>query len=435
MDEKHEPHRARGIATALLVIAGVLTMGVTAVTIPSTSTTEATTAPPGIGDAQATTVADERTTVSIRNLSVPSLIRAGERFTVTASIVNDGDEQVARQVSYRITGNVIESTIVLIPAGATKTVMFTVTENDTRGFPTGTFLQGVFTEDARTMANLTLTSAAETTTRTTTEEGNGTTTATPTTVPTTTPQDASANDEDDGNETDAETDDSDTTEDERQDVGDREDEEGNETTDDAGDLNFEQNGVELEVDADGSVNFEDDETDLEIDSDGNIDLETAEGVELEIINGRYEIDGNGVDIEGQNDADIEVETDGGQVVEFEFADGKLGEFEVGSTELDLGDGNVELETDQTDLEITGDSVDLETKTNRRNVDVRPDSQTSLRSSAVPSSPSVRAIVTSVWTNVRRCVQQPFVSVERSLSHCLQTAVEADGLLFLTSSPR
>lgn len=104
----------------------------------------------------------EGTDISIRNLSAPDEIQIGTSFTVTAEIVNRGDAQDIRRVSYRIAGNVIEFRPVLIPANDAETVRFDVAASDIGGFSPGTYTHGVFAGDARATTNLTLTEATET---------------------------------------------------------------------------------------------------------------------------------------------------------------------------------------------------------------------------------------------------------------------------------
>lgn len=184
-------HRAAALATVCVVallVAGVGTVATeTATTVTDESIQETTT--------QETTAQNESgTAVSIRNLTAPDRVRTGTDYTVSATIVNRADEQISNQTRYQIAGNVIATERVDIPANGTKTVRFEVTGNDTAGFPTGTFVHGVYTEDAAVTANVTLvdettTTPAETAETTTTEipaTTTGTTETTPATEVTTT---------------------------------------------------------------------------------------------------------------------------------------------------------------------------------------------------------------------------------------------------------
>ncbi|WP_128475966.1 DUF7282 domain-containing protein [Halorussus pelagicus] len=124
---------------------------------------------------ETTTTAEPTASVSLENLSSPERVSAGTNYTVSATVVNRGDELVTEQVSYRITGNVIAATFVDVPANETRPVQFNVTGEDTAGFPAGTFTHGVFVGDAAVTANLTLVNeTAETTTEATPAENETT---------------------------------------------------------------------------------------------------------------------------------------------------------------------------------------------------------------------------------------------------------------------
>jgi len=164
-------HRSKTFA--VLLVATLLVVGASAGAIAS-----------GIGGTGAPAAAQETTTegeqsepVSIQNLTAPEEVAIGEPFTVSAEIVNDGDSEVVRRVTYRIEGNVINSEFVEVGAGNTTGVSFNVTEANTTGFPTGTFTHGVFTEDAEATANLTLVDGDEATTTEAEEEAETTTEA------------------------------------------------------------------------------------------------------------------------------------------------------------------------------------------------------------------------------------------------------------------
>lgn len=112
--------------------------------------------------AQETTTEDGETdTISIQNLSAPEQVQIGENFTVSADVVNEDDSGVIQRVTYRIGGNVISSELAQISPNNTTTVVFNVT--NTSDFPAGTFTHGVFIDGAEATANLTLTTAEETT--------------------------------------------------------------------------------------------------------------------------------------------------------------------------------------------------------------------------------------------------------------------------------
>lgn len=158
------PNEKNRTAIAVLV-ATFLVVGTAAV---ATDATRSGDEPPA--QATTTTVADQRTAVSITNLSAPDRVRVGTDFTVAATLVNRGNESAVRRVVYRIVGNVIAARLVHVPADAAMNVAFDVTGADTDGFPTGTFTHGVFTHDAEATADLTLapdegTTTAEATTR------------------------------------------------------------------------------------------------------------------------------------------------------------------------------------------------------------------------------------------------------------------------------
>jgi hypothetical protein len=135
---------------------------------------------------ETTTTAEPAAGVSLENLSAPDRVRVGTNYTVSATIVNQDDEPLREQISYQIAGNVISAKFADVPANGTGTVQFNVTENDTAGFPTGTFTHGVFSEDAAVTANVTLAGETNETTTETTEAANVTTTETTTTEETTT---------------------------------------------------------------------------------------------------------------------------------------------------------------------------------------------------------------------------------------------------------
>lgn len=172
--------RVRKEQLAFVVVVSVVTGSLLAAGVGA----NVTDTPAGTNDEaveQATTTAEE-SDFSIRNLSAPSRILPGENYTVSATLVNDGNASTAQRVVYRIAGNVIRSKLVLVPAGATNNVTFNVTEANVSGFPTGTFTHGVFTDEVGATANLTIASAAETTTavRTTTPAERETTAQTAT---------------------------------------------------------------------------------------------------------------------------------------------------------------------------------------------------------------------------------------------------------------
>ncbi|WP_157971564.1 DUF7282 domain-containing protein [Halorussus litoreus] len=129
---------------------------------------------PGTGTATAvqetTTVAGDEATISIRNLSVPDRIQAGENFSVSAEVVNDGDSSVVQRVSYRIAGNVIDSRLVQLSAGNATTVAFDVAGTATSGFSMGTFTQGFYAGGAEVTADVTLTGAETTSGEATAQE-------------------------------------------------------------------------------------------------------------------------------------------------------------------------------------------------------------------------------------------------------------------------
>lgn len=137
---------------------------------------------------QETTTATQEADLAFENLTAPERVRIGTNYTVSATIANSGDALVARQVSYRIAGNVIEAQMVDVPENGTETIQFNVTANDTAGFPAGTFTHGVFSGGVAATANLTLVeeTTTETTATTTTTVTNETTTETTTTTATTT---------------------------------------------------------------------------------------------------------------------------------------------------------------------------------------------------------------------------------------------------------
>ncbi|WP_276301630.1 DUF7282 domain-containing protein [Halorussus lipolyticus] len=163
------------VAVLLVAGAGVATTGATvsndAVRVQETTTT----------------TASQGADFAFENLTAPERVRIGTNYTVSATIVNSGDALVARQVSYRIAGNVIEAQMVDVPENGTETIQFNVTANDTAGFPAGTFTHGVFSGGVAATANLTLVeeTTAETTTTTATTTETTQTTAAPTTVETT----------------------------------------------------------------------------------------------------------------------------------------------------------------------------------------------------------------------------------------------------------
>ncbi|WP_321112954.1 DUF7282 domain-containing protein [Halorussus salinisoli] len=153
----------RVTAVGVVCVAALLVVGAGAVA-SGPSDTEAVTA------VQETTTPEDTSRISIQNLSAPDQIRAGEDFTVSADVSNDEAQSAVRRVVYRIGGVVIDSEIVQIPGNNTTSVAFNVTGNTTSGLATGTFTQGVFTEDAEATANLTITAADETTPEETTPE-------------------------------------------------------------------------------------------------------------------------------------------------------------------------------------------------------------------------------------------------------------------------
>lgn len=134
---------------------------------------------------QQTTTANQTGPVSLENLTAPKQVIVGTNYTVSATLVNTGDDLVRSRVYYGIAGNVIASTSVRISPNAEMTVQFNVTENDTAGFPTGTFTHGVFTENESVTANVTLVEETETPTEPTPTTATETTT-TATTIGTTT---------------------------------------------------------------------------------------------------------------------------------------------------------------------------------------------------------------------------------------------------------
>ncbi|WP_135824530.1 DUF7282 domain-containing protein [Halorussus ruber] len=169
MTPRDDPRRAvtAVFVTALLVVgAGAVTSG--AIVSDGTARVQETTA------TTAGTTTAQATGVSVENLTAPERVRIGTNYTVSANIVNRGDESFAGEVSYRIAGNVIGAELVEVAENATQTIQFNVTTDDTTGFPAGTFTHGVFAEDTAVTANVTLT------------EANATTEATETTTPGTT---------------------------------------------------------------------------------------------------------------------------------------------------------------------------------------------------------------------------------------------------------
>lgn len=152
------------VAVLLVVGTGVVTTGATVGATVSDDTVRV--------QETTTTAANQETDVSFENLSAPEQVRIGTNYTVSATIVNRGDEQVTNRFNYQIAGNVIAAELVNVSANATETIQFNVTGNDTAGFPTGTFTHGVFTEDAEITGNLTLVGETETPTETTTTEKN-----------------------------------------------------------------------------------------------------------------------------------------------------------------------------------------------------------------------------------------------------------------------
>jgi len=97
--------------------------------------------------------------ISIRDLNAPSNVEQGEQYTVEARIVNLGNDDIAKQMSYRVAGNVVQSELVQLNAGASATVTFNVTIGQ---FPSGTYTHGVYTNSARTTAMLEITEGNET---------------------------------------------------------------------------------------------------------------------------------------------------------------------------------------------------------------------------------------------------------------------------------
>ncbi|NEU56392.1 hypothetical protein [Halorussus sp. MSC15.2] len=161
--------------TVTLLVAALLVVGAGAVTTQATTSDDAT----ALQETTTATV-NQQANVTIQNLTAPERVRVGTNYTVSATVENRAGETVTNRVSYQIAGNVIAAQLVQIPTNGTQTVVFNVTEEDTEGFPTGTFVHGVFTESAAATANLTLVEATAdtTTTETTTTVQNVTPTAT-----------------------------------------------------------------------------------------------------------------------------------------------------------------------------------------------------------------------------------------------------------------
>jgi hypothetical protein len=153
-------------AVAALVVVG--TSGAVAATGAVTATTDD---PAAAQDGQATTA--EESGISIRNLSSPDPIRVGTNYTVSATVVNRGDGPVTERVNYQIAANVIETKSVRVTANNSTSVQFDITESDTAGFPTGTFVHGVFSERANATANVTLVEGTTTPATTTVNETTG----------------------------------------------------------------------------------------------------------------------------------------------------------------------------------------------------------------------------------------------------------------------
>lgn len=177
----------RRIAT--VIVAAFLVVGTGAVVTGQTDAGDHT------AFQETTTVGEDGSEVSIQSLSAPSEVQAGVNFTVSADMVNRGDTEAVRRVSYRIGGNVVESKFVQIPASETETITFNVTGANTTDFPSGTFTHGVFTDGAEATAELTITAPGETATaaeETTVEEETTVTTVEETAEVTTTEADTAA---------------------------------------------------------------------------------------------------------------------------------------------------------------------------------------------------------------------------------------------------
>lgn len=164
-------NRVTTIAVALLVAGSLVAAAAGALAAHPAATertvTERTGATGEPAAMQETTTA-EQADVSLRNFSAPSRVRAGQNYTVSATLANRRSGMVVQTVSYRITGNVIESRLVRIAGDATETVTFNVSGDQTRGLPTGTFVHGVYAGTVQTTANLTIVADGETTEATTT---------------------------------------------------------------------------------------------------------------------------------------------------------------------------------------------------------------------------------------------------------------------------
>jgi cytoskeletal protein RodZ len=104
---------------------------------------------------------DEETGIAVENLSAPEEVQLGTNYTVSADVVNRNNSQRVQRVSYQITGSVIATQLVEIPANNTTTVEFEVAGNETEGLPLGTFTHGVYAGDANATANLTLVADAQ----------------------------------------------------------------------------------------------------------------------------------------------------------------------------------------------------------------------------------------------------------------------------------
>lgn len=161
-----ESERRRVVTTVLVTV--LVVVGTGAVVTGAMNSGNATSTQEAASLQETTTTANQTDTpnqsdVTLENFSSPERVRVGTNYTVSATIVNRGDEQVINRVNYQIAGNVIAARFVQIPGNGTESVQFNVTENDTAGFPTGTFTHGVFTEDAEVTANLTLTNESTTT--------------------------------------------------------------------------------------------------------------------------------------------------------------------------------------------------------------------------------------------------------------------------------
>ncbi|PSQ47902.1 hypothetical protein BRD15_06245, partial [Halobacteriales archaeon SW_6_65_15] len=91
--------------------------------------------------------------VAIQDFSAPSEVQPGEEYTVEATVVNVGTGQSVQQVSYRVEGNVVESDLVQVPAGAAATVTINVSLGP---YPAGDYTHGVYTGSGNQTGTLTI---------------------------------------------------------------------------------------------------------------------------------------------------------------------------------------------------------------------------------------------------------------------------------------